>query len=507
MNQSTKKPAISPTREEDYPEWYQQVIKAADLAENSPVRGCMVIKPWGYAIWECIRDELDFQIKATGHQNAYFPLFIPLSFLEKEAEHVKGFAKECAVVTHHRLEEKEGKLVPAAPLEEPLIVRPTSEAIIGDAFSRWVQSWRDLPLLINQWANVVRWEMRPRLFVRTTEFLWQEGHTVHATAEEAMQETFTTLELYRKIVEEHLAIPAIVGEKSAGERFPGAVNTYTLEMMMQDRKALQAGTSHYFGQNFSKVFNIRFNTKDGDLDYGYTTSFGITTRLIGAVVMTHSDDDGLRLAPRIAPYQVVIIPILTNAERSSAVLAYAQKIKERLFQHALWGKLLRVHVDVREERGGDKKWEWIKKGVPLRIEVGPRDLDAQQVMVFRRDESSAQKITLSLEALESQIAALLGNMQQRYYEQALAWQQAHIRRDITNFADLRAFFTPQNEEKPEIHGGFVLAKWCGDAQTEALLEELKVTIRCLPSRQSHTTGTCILTGRPATLDAIFAKSY
>ncbi|MBS0634460.1 MAG: proline--tRNA ligase [Verrucomicrobia bacterium] len=495
---TTKEPAIKPTRQEDYSEWFQQVIKAADLAENSPVRGCMVIKPWGWSIWELIRDALDKRIKDTGHQNAYFPLFIPLSFLEKEAKHVEGFAKECAVVTHHRLEEKDGKLIPTGPLEEPLVIRPTSETIIGDAFSRWVKSWRDLPLLINQWANVVRWEMRTRLFMRTAEFLWQEGHTVHANEKEAREETLQMLEIYRELAEEHLAIPVILGEKSEGERFPGAVNTYCFEAMMQDRKALQAGTSHYLGQNFSKAFDIRFDTKEGGLDYGYTTSWGVTTRLIGALIMTHSDDDGLCLPPKVAPHQVVIIPVLNKPERADEVLSYCEKIKKDLSLH-------RCHIDKRDLRGGEKTWDWIKKGVPVRIEVGPRDVDSQSCMLARRD--TGEKAPHSVDTLATTIPNILNEMQQGYFDRATAYQKEHTRTDITTFEQLKAFFTPKNVDKPEIHGGFVLAKWCGDPTTEPLLDELKISIRCLPLKQSGTEGKCVITGRPATLDAIFAKSY
>lgn len=506
MNEK-KKTAITPTREEDYAEWYQQVIVAADLAENAVVRGCMVVKPWGYSIWEQIQSYLDKRIKETGHQNVYFPLFIPLSFLEKEAAHVKGFAKECAVVTHHRLEEKDGKLVPASPLEEPLIVRPTSETIIGDAFSRWVQSWRDLPLLINQWANVVRWEMRTRLFLRTTEFLWQEGHTVHATAEEAKEEATRMLEVYRELAEDVLAIPSILGEKSEGERFPGAESTYTFEMMMQDRKALQAGTSHYMGQNFAKAFNIRFNTKEATLEYGYTTSWGTTTRLIGALIMSHGDDDGLRLPPRISPYHVVIIPIIPKPEKEAEVLAFAEKIKADLATLSFHGRPLAIHIDKRDMRGGEKAWEWIKKGIPLRIEVGPRDVESNSCMLARRDQTPQEKKSYSIGELQSSLVPILDAIQTNYFNQVLEHQKAHTRRDIHTFEELKAFFTPKNEEKPEAHGGFVIAKWCGDVQTEELLKDLKVTIRCLPFKQSGSEGTCILTGRPATLDAVFAKSY
>lgn len=499
--------AISPTREEDYPEWYQQLVKASDIAENSPVRGCMVIKPWGYGIWENMQRQLDSLIKKTGHQNAYFPLFIPLSYLEKEAAHIEGFAKECAVVTHHRLEQVNGRLVPTGELEEPLIVRPTSETIIGESFSRWVESYRDLPLLINQWANVVRWEMRPRLFLRTTEFLWQEGHTAHASAEEALHETKTMLETYRQFIEEILAVPVILGEKSPGERFPGAVNTFTLEAMMQDRKALQAGTSHYLGQNFAKGFSIRFSNKEGQTEYAYTTSWGTSTRMVGALIMCHSDDDGLRLPPRVAPFHVVIVPVVPKPEHEESVLAYAEELSKKLQSAQFYGKELSVYIDKREKRGGEKNWEWIKKGVPIRIEVGPRDLESSSLILYRRDRPHKEKLQLSKEDLVQKVLNFLEEIQRGYYQQALEFQRAHTKTDIETFEDLKKFFTPKNGEKPEIHGGFVLAKWCGDEATEKLLDEQKVTIRCLPLKQSGTEGKCILTGKKSSLDAIFAKSY
>ncbi len=502
-----EKNAINPTREEDYPEWYQQVIKAADLAENAPVRGCMVIKPWGYGIWENIQRALDERIKETGHENAYFPLFIPLSFFEKEATHVEGFAKECAVVTHHRLEEKGGRLIPVGELEEPLIVRPTSETIIGESFSRWVKSYRDLPLLINQWANVVRWEMRPRIFLRTTEFLWQEGHTAHATEKEAIEETLKMLEVYRYVVEDLLAIPVIQGEKSPGERFPGAQNTYTLEAMMQDRKALQSCTSHYLGQNFAQASDIQFCNKEGQLEYAYTTSWGMTTRLIGSLIMCHGDDNGLRLPPRIAPKQIIIIPIIPKPELEAGILAYAEHLASHLRAKQFHGRPLLIQIDKRDRRGGEKNWEWIKKGVPLRIEVGPKDLEAKAVTVSRRDCDVKDKHSMPFHQLIDQVLAILDEIQQVYFQQAKSYLHRHIYNNIETFDDLKAFFTPKNEEKPEIHGGFVLAKWCGDPSTEELLKELKVTIRCLPLQQSGTQGYCVLTGRKATLDAIFAKSY
>lgn len=505
---STKeRSAISPTREEDYPEWYQQVIKAADMAENSPVRGCMVIKPWGYGIWENIQRQLDDAIKATGHDNAYFPLFIPLSYFEREAAHVEGFAKECAVITHHRLEQKDGRLIPAGELEEPLIVRPTSELIIGESFSRWIQSYRDLPLLINQWANVVRMEMRPRIFLRTTEFLWQEGHTAHANAAEALEETHKMLEVYRHLVEEVLAIPTIAGEKSPGERFPGAVSTFTLEAMMQDRKALQSCTSHYLGQNFAKASNIQFSTKEGNLEHVYTTSWGLTTRVIGSMIMCHGDDDGIRLPPRIAPKQIVIIPVVPKPEMEAEVFAYAERLAEKLRQQNYHGKPISVFIDKRDRRGGEKTWEWIKKGVPIRIEVGPRDVAAQAVMVARRDQGPKDKVQMSVDKCVQDMASILDEIQKNYYNQALAYREQHIYRNIENFEQMGKFFTPKNEERPETHGGFVLAKWCGDEKTEEMLSEIKVTIRCLPLKQSGTVGKCVLTGREATLDAIFAKSY
>jgi prolyl-tRNA synthetase len=499
--------AIQPRREEDFPEWYQQVIRAADMAENSPVRGCMVIKPWGWSIWERMRDWLDMRIKATGHHNAYFPLFVPLSYLEKEASHVEGFAKECAVVTHHRLEAKGGRLVPAAELEEPLVIRPTSETVIGEAFSRWISSWRDLPLKINQWANVVRWEMRPRIFLRTTEFLWQEGHTAHATEAEAWDEAKLILEEYRKLMEDVIALPVLIGCKSPGERFPGAVETMSLECMTQDRKAIQCGTSHYLGQNFSKAFQIRFNTPEGRMEHVYTTSWGVTTRLIGAMIMVHGDDNGLCLPPKISPYQVVIIPILTKAELAEQVMAAAKRLKAELEAKSYDGTFVRVHIDDKDIRAGEKGWQWIKKGVPIRVEIGPRDIESGSCVVGVRDDPALAKQPMPQTQLVRTIEELLSELQERLFQRAKEFRERHIHTDITTFEQMRAFFTPKNEEKPEIHGGFVKAKWCGDAATEGLLKELKVTIRSIPFDQSGTEGRCVITGRPATIDAIFAKSY
>lgn len=497
-----QKNAISPTRQQDFAEWYQQVIKASEMAENSPVRGCMVIRPWGYGVWENIQKQLDQRIKATGHENAYFPLFIPLSFLEKEAAHVDGFAKECAVVTHHRLEAKDGRLVPASPLEEPLIVRPTSETIIGESYAKWVESYRDLPLLINQWANVVRWEMRPRIFLRTSEFLWQEGHTVHATAEEAMNETLTMLKVYQEFVENVLAIPVIIGEKSAGERFPGAVSTYTLEAMMQDGKALQGGTSHYLGQNFAKASQIRFTNKEGVLQYAYTTSWGMTTRTIGAMIMCHGDDDGLRVPPRVAPKQIVILPITPTPDSEEKVWAFADQVAKQLKEKMFHGENLTVLVDKRERRGGEKNWEWIKKGVPLRIEIGPKEVDGQEIVMCRRDKPHQEKVKMKAQEFALSVDAILDEIQANYFKEATQFRDQRLHHDLKSFDEFKQFFLSAQE-------GFVIGKWCGDSASEQMLNEadLKVSIRCLPINQSNTEGKCILTGKPATQDAVFARSY
>lgn len=505
MNQNAS--AISPTRAQDYPEWYQQVIKAAELAENSAVRGCMVIKPWGYGIWERFQAELDGRIKATGHENAYFPLFIPLSFLEKEAAHVSGFAKECAVVTHHRLEAKDGKLVPAGELEEPLIVRPTSETIIGDSFSRWVQSYRDLPLLINQWCNVVRWEMRTRLFLRTAEFLWQEGHTCHATKECAMEETMRMLGVYADFVERALAIPVIKGYKPAHERFPGADETFCIEAMMQDRKALQAGTSHYLGQNFAKASEIKFVDEAGAIQYAFTTSWGTTTRLVGALIMTHSDDNGLRLPPKVAPKHVVILPVIPKPETEKAVLQYAEDIATKLRHCVYDGQNVVVTVDKRDLRGGEKNWQWIKRGIPLRIEVGPKDLEKKSVVLYRRDRDPKDKEFVPVDALADMVPRTLADMQSGYFQSAKSFMETNTTSEVRNIEEFRQYFSPKNKDKPEIHGGFVRAPWCGEADSVAMLDELKVTVRCIPLEQNEVKGPCILSGKPAKVEAIFAKAY
>lgn len=509
MKQPASTPtAITPTRSENFPEWYQQVIRASDLAENSPVRGCMVIKPWGYRLWEKIHADLDRRFKETGHENAYFPLFIPLSYLEKEAKHVEGFAKECAVVTHHRLElDKDGKLIPAGPLEEPLIVRPTSETIIGESFAKWVTSYRDLPIKINQWANVVRWEMRPRIFLRTTEFLWQEGHTVHASSDEALEEARQMHDVYASFAREILALPVIQGEKTESERFPGAVSTYTIEAMMQDHKALQAGTSHFLGQNFAKAANIRFQSQTGAEEFGWTTSWGMTTRVIGAMIMTHGDDDGLILPPRIASSHLVILPVIHKEEARKEVLTYCHKLAHELKAIDYHGQKIDVVVDERDLRGGEKTWLWIKKGVPLRLEIGPRDIAEDKLMVSRRDQPHKEKRSMGRQELIAGLPALLDEMQKGIFEKALAYRKEHTVR-IDRKDDFYAFFTPKNKEKPEIHGGFALTHWCGDPQIEEMVQkDLSVTIRCIPMEGEKEKGTCPFTGKPSAQRVIFAKSY
>jgi prolyl-tRNA synthetase len=504
--------AITPTRTEDYPEWYQQVVRAADLAENSPVRGCMVIKPWGYSLWENMQRVLDGMFKATGHKNAYFPLFIPLSFLEKEAEHVEGFAKECAVVTHHRLEQgPDGKLHPTGELEEPLIVRPTSETIIGAAFAKWVQSYRDLPLLINQWANVVRWELRTRLFLRTAEFLWQEGHTVHATEAEAREETMRMLGVYADFAENWMAMPVVQGEKTASERFPGAVDTYCIEAMMQDRKALQAGTSHFLGQNFARASGIKFQSAAGREELAWTTSWGVSTRLIGALLMTHSDDDGLVIPPKLAPAHIVILPVLQQEEHKARVLEYCQALTRDLRAIEYHGRKLEVELDTREGRGGDKVWEWIKKGVPIRLEVGPRDIASDSVFVGRRDRAPKDKGGQPRAQFLATVTAQLDEIQSTLFERAKAFRAEHSR-IIDSKDDFYAFFTPKNADKPEIHGGFALAHWNGSPEVEAQIKnDLNVTIRCIPLPGQHGAdsgpGTCPFTGDPSPRRVIFGKAY
>ena len=501
------KPAITPTRTEDYPEWYQQVIKASDMAERSPVRGCMVIKPWGYTLWENIVGALDDMFKETGVKNAYFPLFIPLSFLEKEAEHVEGFAKECAIVTHHRLEKNAvGKLEPAGPLNEPLIVRPTSETIIGESFSRWVGSYRDLPILINQWANVVRWEMRTRLFLRTSEFLWQEGHTVHASAEEARERTQMMLDVYARLAEEFLAMPVIKGRKTASERFPGAVDTLCIEAMMQDKKGLQAGTSHFLGQNFARASEIKYQTAQETEDYAWTTSWGASTRLIGGLIMSHGDDDGIILPPKVAPSHVVLMPIIRKPEDRMKVMAYVGSLEKELKDKFYHHRRLVVEVDERDI-GGARGWEWIKKGVPVRVEIGPRDIAENSVYVGRRDKGHKDKVSLQRDHFVGDIVKILDEIQDTLFERARSFRKANTLA-IDDNKEFYEFFTPDNLEKPEIHGGFALSHWCGKDQCESKIkEDLSVTIRCIPLDNPSENGKCICCDSSSTERVVFAKAY
>jgi prolyl-tRNA synthetase len=505
------KTAITPRRDEDFPEWYQQVIRAAAMAEPSDVRGCMVIRPWGYGIWENMQRQLDAMFRATGHRNAYFPLFIPLSYMAKEAEHVEGFAKECAVVTHSRLESNaEGKLVPSSALTEPLVIRPTSETIIGASYAKWVQSYRDLPILINQWCNVVRWEMRPRIFLRTSEFLWQEGHTVHETEAEARAETKQMLDVYETFVRDHLAVPVYSGEKSESERFPGAVQTLCIEAMVQDRKAIQAGTSHFLGQNFARASGIQFQSRSGTQEYGWTTSWGMSTRLIGTIVMAHADDDGLILPPRIAPTQIVILPITPKEETRARVLEAADNLATKLRAQTFFGAPLEVEVDRRELGGGQKSWEWIKKGVPIRVELGPRDLDAGTVAVSRRDQSVKTKESIPVDDFVARASATLEEIQQALLERAKKFRDENTRR-IDSKEEFYAFFTPKDPARPEIHGGFALTHWDGSRGVEEQIKnDLKVTIRVVPlddPANPPEPGVCPFTGNPSPRRVIWAKAY
>jgi prolyl-tRNA synthetase len=507
--------AISPTRAEDFPEWYQQVVRAADLAENSEVRGCMVIKPWGYGLWENMQKQLDAKFKATGHQNAYFPLLIPLSYLEKEAQHAEGFATECAVVTHHRLEavkQDDGsvKMIPTGELAEPFVIRPTSETIIGAAFARWVESYRDLPLLINQWANVMRWEMRPRLFLRTAEFLWQEGHTAHETAEEAIAEAELMHGVYEEFMRNHLAIPVIAGEKSERERFPGALSTLTVEAMVQDRKAIQAGTSHFLGQNFSKAANIEFLGRDNQRHFAWTTSWGVSTRMIGTLIMAHGDDDGIILPPRIAPTQIVILPVTPKPDSRAAVIDACEALAKTLSSIQYMGEPLRVHVDKRDIAGGARNWDWIKKGVPLRVEIGPRDITNRSVAVARRDKGPKEKEFIGKEEFIRRADDLLDEIQCNLLKRATELRDSNTKK-IDNEADFRAFFgsSADHDGKSEISGGFAMVNWAGSSEDEERLQkELKVTIRCIPKGDQYAEeGPCFLTGKPSHRRVIFAKSY
>ncbi|MCF7806694.1 MAG: proline--tRNA ligase [Simkaniaceae bacterium] len=499
------KTAVTPTRSENFPGWYQEAIKLAELAEHSPVRGCMVIKPWGYAMWEHIQRGLDARFKALGVQNAYFPLFIPLSYFEKEAEHVEGFAKECAVVTHHRLEQNgEGKLIPASPLEEPLIVRPTSEMIIGEMFAKWIESYRDLPLKINQWANVVRWEMRPRIFLRTAEFLWQEGHTAYATKDEAMEDARKMLDQYAEFCEESLALPGIRGEKSENERFPGADHTYTFEMMMQDQKALQACTSHFLGQNFSKAAGIKYLSQEGKEELAWTTSWGFTTRIIGAMIMVHGDDDGIILPPAIAPSHVVIIPIIHKEETKETILNYCEELSRDLKKIAYKDRAIDSYIDQRDLRGGEKIWHWIKKGVPIRIEVGMREIEEGKLCVALRTLGHKDKKFLSREEVLSSAHDLLDEVHRSLYHRAKERIETHITQ-IEERETFYQFFAGQDEEAS---GGFARVFWAGDTLLEEKIkQDLNVTIRCIPFDGQDKEGICPFTGKTSHLQVIFAKSY
>ena len=504
-----EKNAISPTREQDFPEWYQQVIRAAELAEPSDVRGCMVIRPWGFGIWENMQRQLDVLFRATGHRNAYFPLFIPVSYFAKEAEHVQGFAKECAVVTHTRLEvDAAGKMKPASPLTEPLVVRPTSETIIGASYAKWVQSYRDLPILLNQWANVVRWEMRPRLFLRTTEFLWQEGHTVHETEAEAREETQRMLGVYETFARDHCAIPVFAGEKSESEKFPGAVQTMTIEAIVQDRKAIQAGTSHFLGQNFARASGIQFQNREGRQEFGWTTSWGMTTRMVGTVVMAHGDDDGVILPPRIAPTHIVILPITPKEETRANVLETCDRLAAELRSRKFLDDVaIEVEVDRRDLGGGVKNWDWIKKGVPLRVEIGPRDLEKNSVTVSRRDQPVKNKESVPMDEFTARASEMLVSIQDSLYARAKEFQDANTH-EINSKEDFYDFFTAKNPSKPEIHGGFALAHWNGSREIEEQIKnDLKVTIRVIPLDDSPEPGHCIFTGEPSTRRVVWAKSY
>ncbi len=483
-------------RSDNYSQWYNELVVKADLAEQSAVRGCMVIKPYGYAIWEKMQRQLDDMFKATGHQNAYFPLLIPKSFLSREADHVEGFAKECAVVTHYRLKndpDGNGVVVdPAARLEEELIIRPTSETIIWNTYKNWIHSYRDLPILVNQWANVFRWEMRTRMFLRTAEFLWQEGHTAHATKEEAEKEARKMLDVYGDFAEKYMAVPVIKGVKSANERFAGALDTYTIEAMMQDGKALQSGTSHFLGQNFAKAFDVTFMNKENKPEYVWATSWGVSTRLMGALIMTHSDDNGLVLPPRLAPIQVVIVPIYKNDEGLKAISEKVEPLVEKLRAKGLSVK----YDDADNKRPGFKFADYEVKGVPVRLAIGQRDLEEGTVEVMRRD--TLEKETMPLEGIEEKIPALLDEIQDNIYKKALA-----LRESKTITVDSYDEFKEKIEE-----GGFILAHWDGTPETEEKIkEETKATIRCIPFDGDKTPGVCMVTGKPSAQRVIFARSY
>ena len=509
------KHALSVTRSENFAAWYQDVIAEAEMAEESGVRGCMVIKPWGYGIWERIQKLMDARIKAAGVDNCYFPLFIPLSYFAKEAEHVDGFAKEMAVVTHHRLiADGKGGLVPdpEAKLEEPLIVRPTSETVIGQAMARWVQSWRDLPLLTNQWANVVRWEMRTRMFLRTSEFLWQEGHTAHADRDDAMTETLRALEMYRQHAEDDLAMPVIAGEKPENERFPGAVATYSIEAMMQDGKALQAGTSHYLGTGFAEAAGIRYQNKEGQQQLCHTTSWGVSTRLIGGVIMTHGDDDGLRVPPRIAPHQIVILPMLREDDGDDALLAYCEELRKALASQSALGEPIRVLLDKRAGKATQKRWGWVKKGVPIILEIGGRDAAGGQVSAVRRDrlyreDGKVNFVGQSKEEFVGKAAAELEDIQRALFVEAAARRDAQIHRGVTDLAGLEKFFAEDQKYPGWVEMGWSRPTGAALEEVVAKLKALKLTMRNTPLGAPPATGTCPFTGQPAVETIYVARAY
>jgi prolyl-tRNA synthetase len=508
--------ALNIKREDDFAAWYQEVISAADMAEESGVRGCMVIKPWGYGIWERIQRLMDNRIKAAGVQNCYFPIFIPLKNFEREAEHVEGFAKEMAVVTHHRLiSDGKGGLIPdpEAKLEEPLVVRPTSETIIGDAMARWIQSWRDLPLLTNQWANVVRWEMRTRMFLRTSEFLWQEGHTAHENREQALEETHRALEMYRACAEEDLALPVIAGEKPENERFPGAVETWSIEAMMQDGKALQAGTSHYLGTNFAHAAGIKYQDREGSEQFCHTTSWGVSTRMIGGVIMTHGDDDGLRVPPRIAPHQVVILPMLRDKPEDADVLAYCEDLYRQLAAQQSMHEPVRVLLDKKPGQAAAKRWDWVRKGAPVIIEVGPRDMADGKVAMIRRDKlwntenGKAAFQFISREECVSGIGALLADIQQSLFDEAAERRDVNITRGLASLDEVAAFYNDSGK-----YPGWLEVQWSKPTGTALekvveLLKAHKLTIRNVPREAAAADGVCIFTGEPAVERILIARAY
>jgi prolyl-tRNA synthetase len=497
------KTGISPTRAEDFPQWFQSVVRDAEVAELDHVRGAMVIRPWGYGIWELMQRALDDGIKETGAVNAYFPLLIPLSYFEEEAKHVEGFAKEMAVVTHHRLEQgDDGALHPAAKLQEPLIIRPTSETIIGRSFAKWINSYRDLPLMINQWCNIVRWELRPRVLLRTTEFLWQEGHTAHATADEALEETRRMLGVYREFTEGPLAIPVIAGEKPEHERFPGAESTLTIEAMMQDGKALQCGTSHYLGQNFSGAMEMEFTDEDGQRKLCYTTSWGLTTRMVGAVVMTHADDNGLRMPPGVTPQQVQIVPI--TRDDPAPVLEAAATLRDEIARLSWSDAPVRVAVDSRQRKAADKRWEWIRKGVPIVIELGERDLDQGVVTMTRRDDPELGRDAIPRPGAAEAVTGVLEAIQTGYFEEASRRLRERTRDDIATLEEFREYFASEETES----GGFVKAPWSEDPGTLEVMGKLGVSVRCIPfGEELPADARCVITGDAARVIAIFAKAY